>query len=146
MWAQDGKPDYVNDTDSTDQNPDSIGRGMAFLSWLISQNYTLDIVAQGLVTLGAGGTLADLYAIFSGNSAANAWPVFPIRNFGASRRTQFGRPIWRIGHRKQNLVVSRSGTCELIPVSSSCTSAEEEYALAVIADIGIFLLRTMCAR
>jgi hypothetical protein len=42
----------------------------------MSQNYMLDTVAQGLVTLGAGGTLADLYAILSGNSAANAWPVF----------------------------------------------------------------------
>src|SRR5438270_2803964 len=37
QWQQDGEPDYVTTTDPTDQNADSTGCGMAFLSWLMSQ-------------------------------------------------------------------------------------------------------------
>src|SRR6202030_4797243 len=36
-WAQDGMPDFVNKTDPTDQNADSTGCGMAFLSWMMNQ-------------------------------------------------------------------------------------------------------------
>ena len=36
QWARDGMPDYVIQTDPTDQNADSTGCGMAFLSWLSS--------------------------------------------------------------------------------------------------------------
>ncbi|MDQ2926261.1 MAG: hypothetical protein M3R43_12015, partial [Acidobacteriota bacterium] len=35
-WVADGMTDYVNKTDPTDQNADSTGCGMAFLSWLMS--------------------------------------------------------------------------------------------------------------
>jgi hypothetical protein len=38
-WAADGMQDYVDQTDPTDQNPDSTGCGMAFLSWLMSQGH-----------------------------------------------------------------------------------------------------------
>src|SRR5579871_1330217 len=75
-WAQDGMPDYVNKTDATDQNPDSTGCGMAFLSWLMSQGHNLDQIAPAMVSLKATGTLADLYANLSGDKAANAWPAF----------------------------------------------------------------------
>ncbi|HQU43680.1 MAG TPA: hypothetical protein PK867_12765, partial [Pirellulales bacterium] len=40
-WAQDGMPDYVDQTEPTDQDPDSIGCGMAFLSCLMSLGQTL---------------------------------------------------------------------------------------------------------
>jgi hypothetical protein len=76
QWVQDGMPDYVNQTDPTDQDGDSIGCGMAFLSWLMSQGSSLGNIAQGLVALGAGGTLAQLYANLTSNPAANAWPNF----------------------------------------------------------------------
>ncbi|HLK48356.1 MAG TPA: hypothetical protein VKT49_09490 [Bryobacteraceae bacterium] len=75
-WAQDGMPDYVNKTDPTDQNADSTGCGMAFLSWLMSKGYSLDKIAPAMVSLKATGTLADLYANLSGDKAANAWPAF----------------------------------------------------------------------
>jgi hypothetical protein len=75
-WAQDGMPDYVDQTDPTDQNADSTGCGMAFLSWLISQGYGLNQIAQGLVALGAGGTLAQLYANLTSQPAGNAWSSF----------------------------------------------------------------------
>jgi hypothetical protein len=76
QWAQDGMPDYVNKTDSTDQNADSTGCGMAFLSWLMSLGYSLDRIAPAMVSLGDAGTLAQLYANLSSDAASNAWPKF----------------------------------------------------------------------
>jgi hypothetical protein len=75
-WVQDGMQNYVDQTDPTDQNPDSTGCGMAFISWLMSQGFGLDKIAQGLVGLTANGTLAQLYASLTGDSAGNAWPNF----------------------------------------------------------------------
>jgi hypothetical protein len=75
-WFQDGMPDYVNTTDPTDQNADSTGCAMAFLSWLMSQGYGLDQIAQAMVALGDSGTLAQLYANLTGNAASAAWPAF----------------------------------------------------------------------
>jgi len=76
QWAVDGMPDYVNQTDPTDQNADSTGCGMAFLSWLMSNGYGLDQIAQAMVSLGDSGTLAQLYANLTSQGAANAWPAF----------------------------------------------------------------------
>lgn len=76
QWAQDGMPDFVDQTDPTDQNPDSIGAGMAFLSWLMSQGYSLGQIATAMVSLGTSGTLAQLYAKLTRNAATNAWADF----------------------------------------------------------------------
>lgn len=76
QWAQDGMPDYVDQTDNTDQSADSTGCGMAFLSWLISQGHSLDQIAPAMVALGDAGTLAQLYANLTSDAAANAWPNF----------------------------------------------------------------------
>lgn len=76
QWALDGMPDYVNQTDPTDQNADSTGCGMAFLSWLLSQGFGLDKIAQMMVALGDSGTLAELYADLTSDTASNAWPTF----------------------------------------------------------------------
>src|SRR5271166_2658319 len=76
QWVQDGMPDYVDQTDPTDQDADSIGCGMAFLSWLMSQSYTLAQIAQAMVSLGDSGTLAQLYASLTSDSASNAWNMF----------------------------------------------------------------------
>ncbi len=59
QWAQDGEPDFVNQTDNTDQNADSTGCGMAFLSWLMSQGYTLEPDCPGH---GVPGRLRNLGA------------------------------------------------------------------------------------
>lgn len=84
QWAQDGMPDYVNRTDPTDQNADSTGCGMAFLSWLMSQGYGLDKIAQAMVALRDSGTLAQLYANLTSDAAANAWPNFQAAIQGLS--------------------------------------------------------------
>jgi hypothetical protein len=76
-WFQDGTPNFVDQTDNTDQNADSTGCGMAFISWLIgSQDHTLEQIAPAMVNLGDGGTLAQLYANLSSDSASNAWTNF----------------------------------------------------------------------
>jgi len=76
QWALDGMPDFVNHVDPTDHNPDSTGCAMAFMSWLMSQSYSLSKIAQGLVALGDEGTLAQLYARLTSDVATNAWPKF----------------------------------------------------------------------
>jgi hypothetical protein len=75
-WFQDGAPNYVDTTDPTDQNADSTGCGMAFLSWLMSQGHSLGSIAQEMVSLGDSGTLAQLYAALTGDDASNAWTNF----------------------------------------------------------------------
>ena len=49
---------------------------MAFLSWLMSQGHSLNDIAQAMVQLGDSGTLAQVYANLTSDSAANAWPNF----------------------------------------------------------------------
>lgn len=76
QWAQDGMPDWVDQPEHTDQDPDSIGCGMAFLSWLISEGHGLGQVAQTMVSLGDDGTLAGLYGRLTGDAPGNAWAKF----------------------------------------------------------------------
>lgn len=76
QWFDDGMPDFVNKTDPTDQGADSTGCGMAFLSWLLSQGYPLDKIAQAMVSLAGKGTLAQLYAKLTSAKSAAAWPAF----------------------------------------------------------------------
>lgn len=83
-WVQDGMPDFVDKTDPTDQNADSIGCGMAFLSWLMSQGHALNKIAPAMVALKDAGTLAELYANLTGDSASNAWSKFQAAVNGLS--------------------------------------------------------------
>jgi hypothetical protein len=76
QWAQDGMADWVDQTAQTDQDADSTGCGMAFISWLISKGHKLSAIAQAMVALGNAGTLAELYAQLTGDAATNAWPTF----------------------------------------------------------------------
>jgi hypothetical protein len=75
-WAQDGMPDWVDQTEHTDQDAVSVGCGMAFLSWLLSQGHDLSQIAQAMVSLGDSGTLAGLYAQLTGQPAGDAWSTF----------------------------------------------------------------------
>jgi hypothetical protein len=84
QWVQDGMQDYVNQTDPTDQNADSTGCGMAFLSWMTSQGHQLNEIAQTMVSLGDAGTLAQLYARLTSGPAASAWPAFQAAVNGLS--------------------------------------------------------------
>lgn len=76
QWVQDGMANWVDKTEDTDQDGDSIGCGMAFLSWLISQGQGLEKIAPSMVNLGDSGTLAQLYAALTGDAASKAWPNF----------------------------------------------------------------------
>jgi hypothetical protein len=76
QWVADGMADWVDQTENTDQDADSTGCGMAFLSWLIGQGYGLEKIAPAMVNLGDSGTLAQLYASLTGDAATNAWQNF----------------------------------------------------------------------
>jgi hypothetical protein len=76
QWAQDGMPDYVSQTDPTDQHADSTGCGMVFISWLMSQGHSLNSIAQAMASFGDTGTFAQLYANLTSDSQSNAWPKF----------------------------------------------------------------------
>ncbi len=76
QWASDGMPNYVDKTQPTDQNSDSTGCGMAFISWLLSQGHGLEKIASAMVALGDAGTLAQVYAGVTSDAASNAWPNF----------------------------------------------------------------------
>jgi hypothetical protein len=76
QWVADGMPDFVNNTDNTDQSADSTGCGMAFTSWMISQGHSLSQIAPAMVNLGDGGTFAELYGNLTSDDPANAWPNF----------------------------------------------------------------------
>lgn len=76
VWAQDGMPDWVDQLEATDQGADSTGCGMAFLSWVLSQGHSLAEVAQAMVSLGDGGTLAQLDGQVTGNPSTSAWSRF----------------------------------------------------------------------
>ena len=75
-WFGDGAQDFVSQTDPTDGSADSTGCGMAFISWLLSQNFALSTIAQQLVGLGANGTFAQLYGNLTGNDPNTAYLTF----------------------------------------------------------------------
>ena len=75
VWAKAGFPNWVDRAAPTDQDYNSTGCTMAFLSWM-QINYALSSLAQTMVRLGDSGTLAMLYAAMTGDVAANAWPKF----------------------------------------------------------------------
>jgi len=69
-------PDWVNNTDNTDQDAVSTGCGMAVLSWLQHLGFTLNKIAPAMVALGTSGTLAQLYTKLTSDAQSNAWPKF----------------------------------------------------------------------
>jgi hypothetical protein len=70
-WEQAGRPNFIDATEPTDQNPVSIGCGMVYLYWMISRKFTASQITQ------AGcpdGTLASNYLALSGQTSA--WADF----------------------------------------------------------------------
>ena len=107
IWFDAGMPNWVDRTEPTDQDPVSTGCGMAFISYLIHQGYTLDVIAQKMVSLGDSGTLSQLYEALGQGSASSAWTVFSgavralkeIENddpFGMVQSAMRHRPIQRV--------------------------------------------------
>jgi len=76
QWVQDGMPDWVEQTEGTDRDGDSIGCGMVFISWLISKGIGLEKIAPAMVSLGDAGTLAQAYGNLTGDDPGNAWQNF----------------------------------------------------------------------
>jgi hypothetical protein len=93
-WVGDGMANWVDATEPTDQDPDSTGCAVAFLSWLLSLGATFPTIAQSLVHLGDGGTLAQVYQDVTGDASSNAWPKFAAAvsalPFGVTSDDPFG--------------------------------------------------------
>jgi hypothetical protein len=71
VWDRAGRPNWIDATEPTDQDGASIGCGIVYLYWMMSQGFAAARIAQ------AGcpeGTLAGNYATLTGR--ASAWPDF----------------------------------------------------------------------
>jgi hypothetical protein len=96
-WVHDGEPNWVNKIDGTDQDYDSIGCGMAFLSWLQKLGHALPTIAQEMVKLGNAGTLEALYAKLTGDTGAHAWTKFKAALGGAGVSLTTDDPFGAMG-------------------------------------------------
>jgi hypothetical protein len=70
-WDQAGRPDWIDASEPTDQDPVSTGCGMVYLYWMLSKGFSAAQITQ------AGcrdGTLASNYSTLTG--AATAWSDF----------------------------------------------------------------------
>src|SRR5215472_16399085 len=122
VWAQDGAPDFVNQTDPTDQSADSTGCGMAFISWLISQGYGLEKIAPAMVTQGDGGTLADVYSTLTSDDPQNAWPKFQDAIEALPAGVTSDDPFAAIAPARQKVVdrVRAGATPQSMPATRAC--------------------------
>jgi len=75
-WQEAGLENFVDATDPSDQNADSIGCGMVFISYLLHRGATLPQIAQAMVKFGDSCTFADLYGALRMGPANIAWPTF----------------------------------------------------------------------
>jgi hypothetical protein len=123
-WAADGMQDYANQTDPTDRNPDSTGCGMAFLSWLISQGHPLNMIAPAMVSLGDGGTLAQLYASLSGDADANAWPNFIAAVQALPAGITSDDPFGEV-----------SGAAQMVPIDASTVALAAKMLSSILTDL-----------
>lgn len=76
QWVADGAADYVSKLVNSDQDPDSIGCGMAFISWVLSLGVSMPDIVQAMVAGGDAATLADMYAAVTKQPATTAWATF----------------------------------------------------------------------
>jgi hypothetical protein len=113
-WFNAGAPDFVSQTDPTDRNAVSTGCGMAFISWLLSQNNALGTIAQGLVTLGAGGTFAQLYGNLTNNNPGTAWLTFMGAVRGLNNGVTSDDPFGATGSVQMALVAMRPSSHRLL--------------------------------
>jgi len=118
-WFNDGAQDFVSQTDPTDRNADSTGCGMAFISWLLSQNNALGTIAQGLVGLGANATFAQLYGNLTGNDPSTAYLTFMGAVQGLSGGVTSDDPFGAMTSVQTALASIRSGSHRLLPPASS---------------------------
>jgi hypothetical protein len=113
-WFNGGAPDFVSQTDPTDSNAVSTGCGMAFISWLLSQNYALGTIAQGLVPLGATGTFAQLYSNLTNNDPATAWLTFMGAVRGLNNGVTSDDPFGAMGSVQTAIAAIRAGPHRLL--------------------------------
>ena len=97
QWVADGSQDFVNVMDPTDQNPDSTGCGMIFLSWVQSLGYKLSQIAPAMVADGDQATFATLYAKLGIGPATDAWAKFQAAIAALPNGVQSDDPFGALG-------------------------------------------------
>jgi hypothetical protein len=130
-WAQHGMPDFVNKTDPTDQNKDSIGGGMAFLSWLTSLGHGLDKIAPAMVLLRESGTLAQLYGKLTQRPAPDAWPAFQaaIKAKGGPNTVTDDDPFGQLHGQKVSLAIGSN-----VPINTVAAKNLEDTIVSTTKD------------
>jgi hypothetical protein len=114
-WFSSGASDFVSRTDATDRNAVSTGCGMAFISWLLSQNIALATIAQELVSLGNGGTFAQLYGKLTGKAPNTAWTTFIRAVRGLNGGVTSDDPFGAMASMPTMLAAIRPGSHRLLP-------------------------------
>ena len=71
-WDQDGRPNWIDATEDTDQSQDSTGCGVVYMYWMMSRGFTAAQITQAACP---DGTLASNYTALVG-AGANAWSDF----------------------------------------------------------------------
>lgn len=136
-WAQDGMPNFVDSVDPTDQNYDSIGCGMAFISWLMSMGFPLPHVAQFMVGLGDPGTLAALYAKLTTDPATDAWPAFQKAIAALPNGVQSDDPFGAMSQPAPQPGPTPTPTPTPVPVPPTTSAGELAFLVfgAIVADL-----------
>ncbi len=116
-WFIDDAQDFVSQTEPTDRSADSTGCGMAFISWLLSQNIALGTIAQEMVSLGAGGTFAQLYGKLTGNDPGTAFLTFMGAVHGLNNGVTSDDPFGAMGSVHTALRKIRTRSRRLLPPS-----------------------------
>ncbi len=76
MWDQAGRPNWIDATEPTDQDGESVGCGVVYLYWMISQGFTAAEITQAACP---DGTLASNYTALTGKRTAWADFIAAVR-------------------------------------------------------------------
>ena len=117
-WAQAGMPDWVDQTEPTDQDADSTGCGMAFMSWLLSQGHSLARSPRRWSRSGTPGrsprstrSSPEMRRATRGRSSARRSRRCPAGSPATTHSTASRRRCDLRAQRHENVVMRRAGSC-----------------------------------
>ena len=129
QWDAAGRPDWIDATAPTDQDPVSVGCGVVYLYWMLSKGYTAAQIAQ------AGcpdGTLSSNYAALTG--AASAWTSFqtalaaltgPIASDNPWRNAPAPQPAPAVAQASSQIVIDTAARMVTLPTGWNAQDGAE---------------------
>ena len=87
-WVQAGLPDWVNQTETTDENEVSAGCAVVYLYWMCSLGFTVPQIVQA-----GGSTLAANYQALTGKNTAYQDLSAAVRNLTVTSDDPFPRAV-----------------------------------------------------